>query len=105
MLNPATPAQAQVVAQRVLGNWTFYYQIWNAIAFSITEKDKWAQITYNTRNRTVNVNVVLAWGHALAERYREHSRFLSIVQARRAATITRAPPVRLWRAGPGVVAE
>jgi hypothetical protein len=62
VLNAAAPGQAQIVAQRVLNSWTFYYQMWSPIRFDVTEKDKFGQVTYNTRARVVDLNVVLAWG-------------------------------------------
>lgn len=62
VLNPAAPAQAQVVARRVAGNWTFYYQVWNPIQFQVIEKSKFGKITYHQDIRQVTVSVVLAWG-------------------------------------------
>jgi hypothetical protein len=71
VLNPAAPAQAQVVAQRVAGNWTFYYQVWNPIQFEVIEKSKFGKITYHQDVRQVTVSVVLAWGQ-LWPHYTQH---------------------------------
>lgn len=61
-LAPGAASQAQVVARRQGGSWTFYFQIWNPVAFQITKKDKMGKITYRQTQNNILANVVLSWG-------------------------------------------